>query len=88
MPKISRWMTVLLNEGKMAMDKWQAAVQRQAGTRMWTAQTPMRIREPKPALAATKPNFYAYGLGFQLRDYKGRKIAMHGGALQGFYSTC
>jgi hypothetical protein len=47
----------------------------------------MRIREPKPALAATKPNFYAYGLGFQLRDYKGRKIAMHGGALQGFYST-
>jgi CubicO group peptidase (beta-lactamase class C family) len=32
-----------------------------------------------------KPNFAAYGLGFQLRDYKGL-VAMHGGALQGFYS--
>ena len=54
---------------------------------MWTQQTPMPIREPKPALAATKPNFSAYGLGFSLRDYQGRKIAMHGGALVGFYST-
>jgi len=82
---IARWMTLLLNNGKMADGK-QLVSARQAAE-MWTEQTPMRIREPKPALAATRPNFFAYGLGFQLRDYKGRKIAMHGGALQGFYST-
>lgn len=82
---IARWMTVLLNEGKM--DNGKQLFSAKQAAEMWTAQTPMRIREPKPALAATKPNFYAYGLGFQLRDYKGRKIAMHGGALQGFYST-
>jgi hypothetical protein len=46
----------------------------------------MKIGEPKPPLAATRPNFFAYGLGFQLRDYQGKLVAQHGGALQGFYS--
>jgi len=81
---IAKWMQVLLNEGKMENGK-QLFSAKQA-REMWTQQTPMKISEPKPALAATKPNFAAYGLGFQLRDYRGRKIAMHGGALQGFYS--
>jgi hypothetical protein len=53
---------------------------------LWTPQTPMKISQPRPPMAATKPNFYAYGLGFQLRDYQGKMVAMHGGALQGFYS--
>jgi CubicO group peptidase (beta-lactamase class C family) len=82
---IARWMTVLLDEGKKA-DGTQLISAKQMGE-LWSQQTPMRIREPKPPLAATKPNFASYGLGFSLRDYKGRKIAMHGGALQGFYST-
>ena len=82
---IARWMNVLLNGGKMEDGK-QLFSAKQANE-LWTEQTPIRIRDPKPALAATKPNFAAYGLGFSLRDYKGRKIAMHGGALQGFYST-
>jgi CubicO group peptidase (beta-lactamase class C family) len=88
MPKISRWMTVLLNEGKMARwTRMASAVQRQAGTRMWTAQTPMRIPRTETGAGRDQAELHAYGLGFQLRDYKGRKIAMHGGALQGFYST-
>ncbi len=82
---IARWMNMLLAGGKLEDGK-QLVSARQLNE-MWSEQTPMRIRDPKPALAATKPNFAAYGLGFSLRDYKGRKIAMHGGALQGFYST-
>ncbi len=81
---IAKWMQVLLDEGKMENGK-QLFSAKQA-REMWSAQTPMKVSEPKPALMATKPNFAAYGLGFQLRDYRGRKIAMHGGALQGFYS--
>jgi CubicO group peptidase (beta-lactamase class C family) len=81
---IAKWMNVLLAEGKLAGGK-RLFSEKQA-REMWTAQTPMKISEPKPTLAATKPNFFAYGLGFQLRDYLGRKVAMHGGALQGFYS--
>jgi CubicO group peptidase (beta-lactamase class C family) len=82
---VARWMSLLLNDGKTEQGA-QLITAKQLGE-LWTQQTPMRIREPKPPLAATKPNFAAYGLGFSLRDYKGRKIAMHGGALQGFYST-
>jgi CubicO group peptidase (beta-lactamase class C family) len=81
---IARWMNMLLNGGKTPDGK-QLISDKQL-REMWTAQTPMKISEPKPPLAATKPNFAAYGLGFQLRDYRGRKIALHGGALQGFYS--
>ena len=81
---IAKWMQLLLNEGKSADGK-QLISAKQA-RELWAQQTPMKISEPKPALAATRPNFAAYGLGFQLRDYRGRKVAMHGGALQGFYS--
>ena len=88
---IAKWMMVLLDGGKIAgvqgKDGKEARLfsEKQANE-MWTAQTPVKIGEPKAALAATKPNFSAYGLGFQLRDYQGMKVAMHGGALQGFYS--
>jgi CubicO group peptidase (beta-lactamase class C family) len=89
---IARWMTVLLDGGKLegagkdAQGKDIRLFSAAQGREMWTPQTPMKISEPQPALAATRPNFNAYGLGFQLRDYKGMKLAMHGGALQGFYS--
>jgi CubicO group peptidase (beta-lactamase class C family) len=81
---IARWMNMLLNDGKTPDGK-QLLSEKQL-REMWTAQTPIPIAVPKGALAATRPNFNAYGLGFNLRDYKGRKIATHGGALQGFYS--
>ena len=88
---IARWMMVLLDGGKIAgvqdQDGKEARlISAKQANELWTAQTPVKIGEPKPELAATKPNFSAYGLGFQLRDYQGMKVAMHGGALQGFYS--
>ncbi len=89
---IARWMNVLLDGGKLdgagkdAAGKDIRLFSAAQSREMWTPQTPMKISEPKPALAATRPNFFAYGLGFQLRDYKGQKLAQHGGALQGFYS--
>jgi CubicO group peptidase (beta-lactamase class C family) len=86
---IARWMQVMIDGGVVGKDAQGKEVrlysQKQADE-MFTAQTPIKIAEPKPPLAATKPNFFAYGLGMQLRDYKGRKLVMHGGALQGFYS--
>ncbi|MES2320431.1 MAG: serine hydrolase [Pseudomonadota bacterium] len=86
---IARWMNVLLDGGVLGKDAQGKEVRLFSAAQsveMFTPQTPMKIMEPKPALAATKPNFYAYALGFQVRDYKGRKLVMHGGALQGFYS--
>jgi CubicO group peptidase (beta-lactamase class C family) len=81
---IAKWMNMLLNEGKAADGKQVLSAKQLK--ELFTEQTPIKISEPKPALAATKPNFNGYGLGFNLRDYRGRKVALHGGALQGFYS--
>ncbi len=75
---LARWMNALL-AGPGIVSPEQAR-------ELWTAQTPMKISTPKPTLEATRPNFLAYGLGFQLRDYQGRKLVQHGGALQGFYT--
>ncbi|MBC7453324.1 MAG: serine hydrolase [Massilia sp.] len=89
---LARWMTVLLDGGalKSAPNDAQGREARlfsaAQGRELWTAQTLMKITEPVPVLAATRPNFFAYGLGFQLRDYHGKKLALHGGALQGFYT--
>jgi CubicO group peptidase (beta-lactamase class C family) len=86
---IARWMNVLLAGGRVGTDangKEIRLFSAKQAREMWTAQTPMRISEPDPKLAATRPNFLAYGLGFQLRDWQGRLVAMHSGALQGFYS--
>ncbi len=86
---IARWMNVLLAGGRIKTDadgKDTRLYSEKQAREMWTAQTPMRISEPDSKLAATRPNFLAYGLGFQLRDWQGRLLAMHSGALQGFYS--
>ena len=86
---IARWMNVLLAGGSLGKDA-NGAEQRlfspKQAREMWTAQTPMRIAEPNPKLAGTRANFAAYGLGFQLRDWQGKLLALHSGALQGFYS--
>jgi CubicO group peptidase (beta-lactamase class C family) len=87
---IAKWMTLLLDRGKLApgangMERrlFSAAQSRE----MWTAQTPIRINEPKPPLAATRPHFAASGLGFELRDYRGIQLAQHGGWQFGYSST-
>ncbi|QGZ40771.1 CubicO group peptidase (beta-lactamase class C family) [Pseudoduganella flava] len=81
---IAKWMNALLAGGELA--NGQRLFSAAQGKEIWTPVTPMKIAEPKPALAATKANFNAYGLGFNIRDYRGKKLVLHGGALQGFYS--
>ncbi|HAT29631.1 MAG TPA: serine hydrolase [Janthinobacterium sp.] len=84
---LAKWMTVLLDGGKIAAAGPERRLFSAArGREMWSAQTPINIVEPKAALAATRPNFNAYGLGFNLSDYRGMKVVSHSGALQGFYS--
>jgi CubicO group peptidase (beta-lactamase class C family) len=88
---IARWMNVLLAQGKLGTGtdkdgKEARLFSAKQARELWTAQTPMRTGEPNARLAGTRANFAAYGLGFQLRDYHGRLLALHSGALQGFYS--
>ena len=60
-----------------------------AGTarELTTIVTPMPIAaDPPPELAPLKANFRGYALGFDIRDYRGRKLVAHTGGLPGYVS--
>lgn len=78
---MSKWVIAQLNKGEFAAGK--RLFSEKQSKEMWTPHTIMPIADPAPSLAAAKPNFLAYGLGWNLWDYRGRKIVHHTGGLAG-----
>ena len=81
---IAQWLVVQLDSGRTA-----------TGTRLfspsttkelWSVVTPLGVGVPPPELKAIRSNFAGYGLGFNLRDYRGYKLVSHTGGLSGFVS--
>ena len=81
---MARWLTVQLDSGQVA--KGKRLFSRFTTHQLWTMVTPIPIRNPAPELAALKPNFQGYALGFRVHDYRGRKIVTHTGGLPGYVS--
>lgn len=81
---LAKWVTLQLEGGKLP--NGAALFSGKGAAEMWSAQIPVPISEPIPALKSTKPSFSAYGLGWFLRDYQGRKIVTHSGGLTGMVS--
>jgi CubicO group peptidase (beta-lactamase class C family) len=54
--------------------------------RLWSSKTPMSSPRLPGRLAVLESDFRAYGLGFRLQEYRGRKLVSHGGAVPGYYS--
>lgn len=80
---LARWVQAQLDSGRVgATSLWSPAATRQ----MWAPQTIIPIEDPEPPLAALRPNFFAYGLGWRLQDYRGRKLVWHTGGLAGMTS--
>jgi hypothetical protein len=50
---------------------------------MWKPAVLMPVAPPSGVMAATQPMFSMYGLGWDIRDYRGAKIVWHGGAVFG-----
>jgi CubicO group peptidase (beta-lactamase class C family) len=82
---MAKWVQLQLNRGKFVDRDGQLFSERQS-KEMWTPQTILPIGEPTPALAALKPNFADYALGWGVRDYHGRKLAGHTGGVAGLVS--
>jgi CubicO group peptidase (beta-lactamase class C family) len=81
---LAKWVIVQLNRGKIPGGD-QRLFSEKASHEMWSQQTIVPISEETPAeLKALKPNFVGYGLGWGLRDYKGRKLVGHSGGVAGF----
>ncbi|MCY7374423.1 MAG: serine hydrolase [Pyrinomonadaceae bacterium] len=79
---IAKWLRLQLGKGKF--DGKQIYSEKQSGA-MWSPVTPLPVN-PFPAKDAPTQMFSAYGLGWFLQDYRGRKIVQHGGGLDGMIS--
>lgn len=77
---LAKWVRVQLDRGKMPGGRLFSEAQ---SKKMWTGQTILPIHEDPEAL---RPDFYEYGLGWFLRDYRGRRVVYHTGVLAGFVS--
>jgi len=80
---LAKWLICRLDSGRYAGGRLFS--ERQA-REMWSGQTILPIADPDPPLAALRPDFAEYGLGWRLRDYRGRKIVTHTGGLAGMSS--
>jgi len=80
---MAKWLLCRLDSGRYAGGRLFS--ERQARV-MWSGQTILPIGDPPPPLAALRANFSEYGLGWFMRDYRGRKLVAHTGGLAGMTS--
>lgn len=79
---LGRWIQIQLAHGKLPGGG--RLYSEAAAVEMWTPRTLIPIRQaPAPAGAAT-PQFRAYALGWEVRDWRGHKIVWHDGGDDGF----
>lgn len=85
---MARWVIVQLNEGlvRKTPEGEVRLFSRRASREMWSPQIFIPIREYPPELSRAKPHFFAYGLGWMLKDYSGHKIVYHTGSIKGMVS--
>lgn len=80
---LSKWMLVQLDRGGKI---FTAARSKE----MWSPHTIIPVQDPPKgapaAFSAVQPQFNTYGLGWGLRDYRGRKLVGHTGTLAGYVS--
>jgi hypothetical protein len=79
---MGKWLQVQLDHGVMPDGK--VLFTPAASSALWTPHTLIPITPGPPSLALSEPQFLAYALGFEVRDYRGHKIVTHlGGVLGG-----
>ncbi len=78
------WMRVLLREGRL--EGGSRLYSEETARELTTLVTPIPIAEPDPELASQRMSFRGYALGFNVHDYRGRKVVNHTGGLPGLFS--
>ncbi|PVW16236.1 serine hydrolase [Marixanthomonas spongiae] len=78
---MAKWVQVQLDQGKYGPKKQDSLFSEQAHREMWTPQTLIRTGK-----GAYNTHFYAYGLGWFLKDVNGYFQASHTGGLLGIVS--
>ena len=81
---MGRWLQIQLGRG--AVPAGGRLFSEASALEMWTPVTPIPIAPAPSGLELTQPDFNAYALGWEVRDYRGTKIVWHSGGLFGFTS--
>ncbi len=81
---MAKWMKVLLDEGKL--DAGSPLYSDETARELTTLVTPIPIVEPETEIASQRMSFRGYGLGFNVHDYRGKKVVNHTGGLPGLFS--
>jgi len=83
---MARWMNAQLAGGRYtdAEGREQTLFSPRRQKEMWSLHSPVDINEPAvPELAATRPDFLGYGLGWFLSTYRDHKLVWHTGGWPG-----
>ena len=80
---MAKWLRVQLDHGKI--DDQHRLFSEASSHKMWSLQTILPLSATAQKRVGTT-HFKAYGLGWMLSDYKGRKTVSHGGGYDGMYS--
>ncbi|HEX8233654.1 MAG TPA: serine hydrolase [Caulobacteraceae bacterium] len=83
---MARWLQVQLNGGRVP-DSDKALFSTATRDEMWRGVTPVPISPLPGDLAKLTPQFKLYGLGWNVQDYRGRRIIVHGGGVLGGIAT-
>jgi len=80
---MSRWLLLQLNHGKIPGTE-SRIFSDESSREMWAQQMIVPISDAPPELKSLQRHFSGYGMGWGLRDYKGRKLIGHSGGVQGY----
>jgi CubicO group peptidase (beta-lactamase class C family) len=80
---MSKWVLVQLNHGKIP-GREARIFSEQSSRTMWAQQMVVPVSDAPAEIKILQAHFAGYGMGWGLRDYKGRKLVSHSGGVAGF----
>jgi CubicO group peptidase (beta-lactamase class C family) len=81
---MARWLQLQLDRGVMGNKRLFSEA---TAKEMWTPQVLVPVSSEHSAIAATQPTFHTYGLGWNVKDYRGHRIVTHSGFVEGSASV-
>ena len=80
---MSKWVLLQLNHGKIPGTETRVFSE-QTSQDMWAQQMVVPVQPAPEEIKNLQAHFSGYGMGWGLRDYKGRKLVSHSGGVAGF----
>ena len=76
---MAKWMRFVIDSGRVGNKR---LIQQKTFAELVTPQIQAPMEE-YPALQLAKPNYFSYGLGWFIQDYRGQQVWMHTGSING-----